>query len=172
MQGARVSLRRMTVDDADTVLRLRAEPGALAQLFSDAPPTREAHLRWLADVESRGDRHEFVIVDLQSGRTVGTIGLSQIDRRHRRAEYGVLIGEPDARGKGLAADASRLLLGYAFGALGLHRVYLHVFADNEPALRLYEWLGFKTEGCLRQHASKGGQLKDVIVMAILATEAA
>lgn len=172
MQGTRVSLRRMTAEDTDTVVRLRSEPGALAQLFSDAPPTREAHLRWLADVEARGDRHEFMIVDRETGQCVGTIGLSQIDRRHRRAEYGVLIGEPDARGKGLAADASRLLLRYAFGELGLHRIFLHVLADNEPALRLYERLGFKTEGCLRQHVSKSGRWRDVIIMAILATEAA
>lgn len=171
IEGARVTLRRMTVDDTDTVLRLRSDASVLTQLFSDAPPTREAHLRWLADVEARSDRQEFVIVERESGRAVGTIGLSQIDRRHHRAEYGVLIGEPAARGKGLAAEASRLLLRYAFGELGLHRVFLHVLADNEPALRLYERLGFKTEGCLRQHVSKAGRLRDVIVMAVLATEA-
>jgi UDP-4-amino-4,6-dideoxy-N-acetyl-beta-L-altrosamine N-acetyltransferase len=171
MDGQRVTLRRMTVADTDTVLRWRRDASVLTQLFSDAPPTREAHLRWLADVEARGDRHEFVIVERESRRAVGTIGLGQIDRRHRRAEYGVLIGEPDARGKGLAAEASRLLLRYAFGELGLHRVFLNVLADNEAALRLYERLGFKTEGCLRQHVSKGGRLRDVIVMAVLATEA-
>jgi UDP-4-amino-4,6-dideoxy-N-acetyl-beta-L-altrosamine N-acetyltransferase len=171
IEGERVALRRMTAEDTDTVLRLRAEPGVLAQLFSDAPPTREEHLAWLAAVDARGDRQEFVIVERRTGRVVGTIGLSQIDRRHRRAEYGVLI-EPAARGKGLASEASRLLLRYAFRELRLHRVFLHVFADNESALRLYERLGFKTEGCLRQHAAKGSQMKDVIVMAILAPEAA
>jgi UDP-4-amino-4,6-dideoxy-N-acetyl-beta-L-altrosamine N-acetyltransferase len=171
MQGTRVSLRRMAAEDTDVVLRLRAEPGAHGQLFSDAPPSREAHLRWLGQLQARGDRHEFVIVDLESARIVGTIGLSHIDRRHRRAEYGVLVGEPDARGKGLAAEASRLLLQYAFGELGLHRVFLHVFLDNEPALRLYERLGFKTEGRLRQHVCKDGRFRDVVVMAILATEA-
>ena len=171
IEGPRVSLRRMTVEDTDTVLRFRSDANVLMQLFSDAPPTREMHLRWLADVEAGGDRREFMIVERESGRAVGTIGLSQIDRRHRRAEYGVLIGEPAARGKGLAAEASRLLLRYAFGELGLHRVFLHVLAENEPALRLYERLGFKTEGCLRQHVSKAGRLRDVIVMAVLATEA-
>lgn len=171
IEGERVALRRMTAEDTDTVLRLRADPGVLAQLFSDTPPTREEHLSWLAGVDARGDRHEFVIVERRTGRVVGTIGLSQIDRRHRRAEYGVLI-EPGARGNGLASEASRLLLQYAFRELRLHRVFLHVFADNEPALRLYDRLGFKTEGCLRQHVAKGNRMRDVIVMAILAPEAA
>jgi UDP-4-amino-4,6-dideoxy-N-acetyl-beta-L-altrosamine N-acetyltransferase len=160
----------MTAADTDDVVRLRSEPSAHAQLFSNTPPTPNEHRRWLADVDARGDRHEFVIVALETNRVVGTIGLSHIDRRHRRAEYGVLLGEPEARGKGYAADASRLLLRYAFEDLRLQRVFLHVFADNAPALRLYERLGFKTEGCLRQHLVKDGRPRDVLIMGLLATE--
>jgi UDP-4-amino-4,6-dideoxy-N-acetyl-beta-L-altrosamine N-acetyltransferase len=167
IEGERVLLRRMSREDAADVVRLRADPEVQAQLFSQRPPTVEEHLRWLADMEARGDRHEFMIVERTSGRSVGTIGLSRIDRVNRRAEYGVLIGEPDARGKGLAAEASRLLLAYAFGTLGLRRVYLHVLARNEDALRLYRRVGFQPEGVLRQHVRKGDELLDVAVMAVL-----
>src|SRR5262245_38986491 len=156
--------------DAEDVVRMRAEPEVQAQLFSERPPTLAEHLQWLADMEARGDRHEFMIVERASGRSVGTIGLSHIDRVNRRAEYGVLIGEPDARGKGLAAEASRLLLAYAFGTLALRRVYLHVFARNSDALRLYRRVGFQTEGVLRQHIRKGCEFLDVTVMAALADE--
>jgi len=157
----------MSREDAADVVRMRADPEVQAQLFSGRPPTIEEHLRWLADVEARGDRHEFMIVERTSGRSVGTIGLSHIDRVNRRAEYGVLIGEPDARGKGLAAEASRLLLAYAFGTLGLRRVYLHVLARNEDAVRLYRRVGFQPEGVLRQHVRKGDEFLDVAVMAVL-----
>lgn len=169
IRGERVALRRMAPGDTDDVLRLRSDPTVLAQLFSDAPLTREGHLRWLADVEARGDRHEFMIVDLASGGCVGTIGLAQIDHRHRRAEYGVLI-EAAARGKGFASEATRLVLGHAFGTLGLTRVSLHVLADNEAALRLYRRAGFEAEGVLRQHVIKDGRARDVVVMAILARQ--
>jgi diamine N-acetyltransferase len=167
IEGERVLLRRMSREDAADVVRMRADPEVQAQLFSERPPTVEEQLRWLADVEARGDRHEFMIVERTSGRSVGTIGLSHIDRVNRRAEYGVLIGEPDARGKGLAAEASRLLLAYAFGTLGLRRVYLHVLVRNEDALRLYRRVGFQPEGVLRQHVRKGDELLDVAVMAVL-----
>ena len=168
IEGTRVRLRRMGREDAPDVVRMRSEPEVQAQLFSEQPPTVDEHLRWLADVEARGDRHEFMIIERTSGQTVGTIGLSHIDHRNRRAEYGVLIGEPGARGKGFAAEASRLLLDYAFGALRLHRVYLHVLVRNEPALRLYRRLGFEPEGVLREHVWKAGGVHDVTVMAILA----
>jgi RimJ/RimL family protein N-acetyltransferase len=106
-------------------------------------------------------------VERASGQSVGTIGLSRIDLVNRRAEYGVLIGEPGARGKGLAAEASRLLLAYAFETLGLRRVYLHVLARNADALRLYRRVGFQPEGVLRQHVRKGDDFLDVAVMAAL-----
>jgi UDP-4-amino-4,6-dideoxy-N-acetyl-beta-L-altrosamine N-acetyltransferase len=157
----------MCREDAADVVRMRAEPEVQAQLFSERPPTIEEHLRWLTDIEARGDRHEFMIVERASGRSVGTIGLSHIDRVNRRAEYGVLIGEPGARGKGLAAEASRLLLAYAFGTLKLRRVYLHVLARNADALRLYRRVGFQPEGVLRQHVRKGDDFLDVAVMAAL-----
>ncbi len=165
IEGERVQLRRLGPQDAADVVRLRSDPDVQAQLFSERPPTVAEHLRWLADADTRGDRHEFMIVERTSERSVGTIGLSRIDPTHRRAEYGVLIGEPGIRGKGLASEASRLLLDYAFRTLGHVRVYLHVFADNEAAVRLYERVGFLREGLLRRHVYKGGRVGDVVVMA-------
>jgi putative acetyltransferase len=44
-------------------------------------------------------------------------------------------------------------------------VYLHVFPDNEAAIRLYERVGFAREGVLRRHVSKRGRSRDVVVMA-------
>lgn len=167
IQGERVLLRPMEEGDTDDIVRMRTEPSVLSELFSDEPPTRESHRQWLVRIRQEGTRQEFMIVEKATGRSVGTIGLSQIDRNHRRAEYGVLIGEADARGKGFAVEASRLLLGYAFGRLGLNRVYLHVFPENEPALGLYRRLGFEQEGLLHQHVYKDGRFRDIIVMSIL-----
>ncbi len=167
LRGERVTLRSLAREDAETIVRWRSDPEVHAQMFAAAPPTLEGHRRWFETVEERDDRLEFVIVENGSGRPVGTIGLSGIDRANRRAEYGILIGEADARGRGLASDASRLMLAHAFRGLGLHRVYLHVFGENEAAIRLYRTLGFAQEGILRHHAVKDGRYRDVVVMAII-----
>lgn len=169
MQGPRVKLRPLDEADTGDVVRWRSTPDILAQMFADEPPTRETHLRWLAGIQARGNRQEFVIVECATGRSIGTIGL-EIDKRNRRAEFGILIGEPDARGKGYAHEAGELILRYAFDDLKLHRVYLEVFADNGPAIRLYEALGFRREGTLRRHALKRGVFRDVLVMAIVKSD--
>ena len=167
IQGDRVLLRPMEKADTDDVLRMRSVPDMLAQLFSDEPPTREGHLRWLEQIQAQGTRQEFMMIERAKGLSIGTAGLDHIEHKHRRAEFGILIGDAEARGKGLAFEAGRLLLEYAFNKLGLHRVYLHTFPDNEPALHLYRKLGFIQEGLLRHHVLKNGQHRDVIVMAVL-----
>jgi RimJ/RimL family protein N-acetyltransferase len=47
---------------------------------------------------------------------------------------------------------------------GMIRIQLSVHADNAPAIRLYEKVGFKTEGTLRDAVLIDGQFKDLIVM--------
>ena len=75
-----------------------------------------------------------------------SLGLRGINWRSRHAEYWIYLGDRLARGKGLAEEASRLLLRFAFGTLGLHRVFLQVNVTNQSAISLYRRLGFVEEG--------------------------
>jgi UDP-4-amino-4,6-dideoxy-N-acetyl-beta-L-altrosamine N-acetyltransferase len=163
-----VRIRPLEAGDAEMVVAWRGRPDVHREFFSDEPPTLESHRQWFESYRQRDDREEFLILD--ADRPVGTVGLSCIDRRHQRAELGVLIGEPSARGRGIAEAASRLILARAFDMLGLQRVYLHVFPENDSALRLYGRLGFQPEGLLRKHVIKDGVFRDVAVMGVLAGE--
>ena len=64
----------------------------------------------------------------------------------------------------------RLLLGYAFVALGLHRVSLRVIAYNERAIRCYLACGFREEGHERESAFVAGQWHDEVIMGVLASD--
>lgn len=173
LTGRRVWLRPMTVNDADDVVRWRNEPCVAEQMFALPPRSREDHLSWFEKMEAGDDRQEFIVMrSLHEAepQAIGTIGLSQINRRHERAEYGILIGEASARGTGLAREASELILDYAFRALQINKIFLHVFANNNTAIKLYERLGFAREGVLRLHARQNEMLRDVMVMGILRNE--
>jgi len=167
-QGLRVSLRELAEEDAPLVVRWRSDPAVASELFSERPPSLREHLAWFRALGP--DRREFMMVTHPENMPIGTVGLSRIDRRHGHAEFGILVGEPAFRGKGYAMEAAALLLDMAFGPLGLHRVYLHVFPENVAAIRLYERVGFVKEGCLRQHVKKGGALRDAMVMGLLSGE--
>jgi RimJ/RimL family protein N-acetyltransferase len=134
------------------------------------PVSEPQHADWLASITTRPDTVIFGIRTAGDDTLVGSCQLHSISHIHRSAELQIRIGETAARGKGYGKNAVQLLLRFAFSDLNLHRVFVHVFADNNPAIRLYETTGFKREGALREAAFIDGKYVDVLVMGILQTE--
>lgn len=65
----------------------------------------------------------------------------------------------------------RAVLAKVFGARGGHRIGFDVTADNARALRLYERLGFRREGLIREcWLRPDGQWADCLLMGLLARE--
>jgi len=113
---------------------------------------------------------DFTIYERATGRPIGSAYLHDIDHRNRTAEFGIVLGEADARGKGYGTETARLMLDYAFTDLGLHRVMLRVYAFNRAGLRAYGKAGFRVFGTRRQCHSMGGRLWDVIFMEATSNE--
>jgi len=112
----------------------------------------------------------FAIVDATSDQHIGNIKLGPIHWIHRSATLGILIGDKKCWGKGIGLEATRLAVEYGFGRLNLRRIDLGVFADHESALRCYERVGFKIEGCMREALFRSGEYKDRIWMGLLRSE--
>ena len=75
-----------------------------------------------------------------------------------------------ACGRGLGTEAMRLILGHAFETVGLHRVWLEVYAFNPRARHVYEKVGFVHEGVQRQALHWEGAWVDCHLMAMLTSE--
>lgn len=112
----------------------------------------------------------FGIVVRETDRLIGSTGLSQIDLRNQNASFGTMIGEKSAWGKGYGTEATRLVVRYAFEELHLNRVQLHVYAYNLRGIRVYEKVGFRREGVLRQAHVYDNRFWDTVVMAMLREE--
>lgn len=143
------------------------------QVLLNAPykPVHEGqHQAWFAAIQQRDDAVIFAIRLPESDKLIGTCQLHSISSVHRSAELQIRLGDVAERGHGYGTEAVRLLLDFAFKDLNLHRVYLHVFATNRPAIRVYEKVGFVREGTLRQAAHIDGRYEDVLVMGILRPE--
>jgi diamine N-acetyltransferase len=134
------------------------------------PLTVEAEHSRYERVTGAPDEIPFTIYERATLRPIGIIDLQEIDYRQRTAEYAIFIGEPEVRGLGYGTEATRLVLGYAFAALGLHSVMLRVYEYNLAGLRAYHKAGFKEFGRWRQSHWMGGRLWDTILMDCLASE--
>jgi RimJ/RimL family protein N-acetyltransferase len=95
--------------------------------------------------------------------------LNQWDAGNRSCNFRTLIG-PAGRNRGLGTEAVRLIVGYGFEQLGLHRISLQVYAFNPRARRAYEKAGFVAEGVLREELRYGDEWIDATMMSILAPE--
>lgn len=134
------------------------------------PISAEAEAAWFDGVVGNAGEVAFTIYERATWRPIGNTGLHLIDHRNRTAEFGLLIGEADARGRGFGTEATRLVLDYAFTALGLHNLMLRVFAYNLAGLRAYQKAGFREFGRRREAVLMGGRLWDVVYMECLAGE--
>lgn len=112
----------------------------------------------------------FGVRESATGQHVGNIALNNIDWVHRKGEVGILIGSSGARGKGYGAEALRLLVGHAFSRLGLNKLTAGYVDGNEGSKRLFESVGFKTEGVLKEDFFLEGEFLDSFRVALLRSD--
>ena len=105
----------------------------------------------------------------RQGSLIGCIDLHQIDWLNGNARIGYWL-DKDYTGHGIMTRAVRLLVEYAFEALDLHRIEIHVATENHRSRRIPERLGFTMEGVLRQVQRMRGAYYDHALYALLRDE--
>ncbi len=160
-----ICLRPMTRDDTELIVRWRNSDEVRKNFIYQELFTKESHENWIKTMVETGRVAQMIICDLETGKPLGSVYIRDIDRRHKKAEYGIFIGEPEGRGRGVGTAAGRLMLRYCFEEEGLHRVFLRVFATNQRAVRSYEKAGFVREGLLKDDVCIEGRYRDIVWMA-------
>lgn len=134
------------------------------------PVTVERETAYYERIATSDTMISFVIYECAGWRPIGTTDLFHVNERNGRADFGIFIGEAEARGKGYGTEATRLMLDYAFVALGLRNVALTVAEWNIAGQRAYVRAGFREYGRRRQCWLMGGRWWDEVHMDALATE--
>jgi RimJ/RimL family protein N-acetyltransferase len=104
-------------------------------------------------------------------RLCGSISIVRVTWAHLRGEVGYWLG-PEARGRGHATRALRLICRFAFDALALERIDLLAATGNVPSQRVAERAGFVREGVLRSYMNGKDGRQDMVAFGLLAREAA
>jgi RimJ/RimL family protein N-acetyltransferase len=179
LTGERAVLRPFVDGDTPALLAALGDPdvriltGSVhdeAAARTPASPQEEKLAgEWYATRNDTDDRLDLAVVDKASGACFGEAVLNQWDPGSHSCNFRILIG-PDGQNRGLGTEATRLIVGYGFEHLGLHRISLEVYAFNPRARRAYERVGFRPEGVLRESLRYGDQWIDATVMSILAPE--
>jgi ribosomal-protein-alanine N-acetyltransferase len=119
---------------------------------------------YVSGVIARKDDAFFAICLSDTGKHIGNIKLGPINKDHRFAHIGFLIGEREFWGMGYATEAVEIVTRYAFETLKLHKVLAGCYANNEASLRVFKKNGFKKEGVqVSQWLCKGKYIDGILL---------
>jgi L-phenylalanine/L-methionine N-acetyltransferase len=159
-----ITIRAAEPEDADDLALLFNAPGVVAGTLQ-LPLTSVEHRRERLAEPPRGTHDMVAVVD---GRVVGMLGLhlEQGARRRHAASFGMAVHD-DFQGQGIGSALMRAMVDLADNWLGLQRVELAVYTDNQAAIHLYQKFGFEIEGTARGYALRAGHYVDALLMARL-----
>jgi RimJ/RimL family protein N-acetyltransferase len=140
---------------------------AVTRFLRSWPMSLDQEFEWYEGMSKKNDMAFFTIYELPSHRPVGGVDLHAIDMRNRTAGLGIMIGERDARGRGLGTEAVRLICDYGFHVLELHSIMLITFGWNIAGQRAYAKAGFREFGRRRQARYFDGRYWDDIYYDLL-----
>jgi RimJ/RimL family protein N-acetyltransferase len=167
-----VNLRPVDESDVDNILSWVNDQTVVGNLavFAGKPLTRVDELAWVRRMRTSTDDRVFTVTASDDGRYLGQVGLHQIFWRSKLGRAAAVISRKDEMGKGFGSAAIARLLDTAFDELGLHKVWLMVFAHNSRSLRTWERVGFQREGLLRDEYFHDGAWHDMVRLGMLSNE--
>ncbi|MFE5900574.1 GNAT family N-acetyltransferase [Streptomyces sp. NPDC056488] len=168
LPGERVSLAMTNRDHLSDYHRWENDPATILGYGTQVTQSWEVRAGgWEGQGRNR-DYAQFEVITTDDQAPVGLTTL-QIDSAVRTAEFVILIA-PEARGKGLATEATSLTLRWAFEYTALRMVWLKVLVANTAGMTAYQKAGFQDAGRLRQSGYWLGRPCDEILMDVVADD--
>ena len=158
-----VVVRKIEVEDAPSFWEALASVARERKyLLRTEPPPFE---RTEAFVRSSVEKNHAHYLAVQGQTVVGEASIIPLSRP-TMTHVGVLgmFVVADYRGRGIGGQLLNRVTEHAWNS-GLKRLELEVYADNAPAIRLYEKHGYVQEGLKRYARLLDEQYQDLIVMA-------
>jgi RimJ/RimL family protein N-acetyltransferase len=173
LQGERVILREHRESDVDDRLRHPIDPeeeDGYGSSWRREWDGRRYHTReHLTAAGGPVDTSSYTWAVEHGSHCIGSAGL-RVDPDQHCATYTVGLFAASLRGRGLGREVTRLVLSWAFGVLGAHRVQLEVLASNSRAISCYLACGFREEGVRREAELYPDGWKDFLLMGVLQSE--
>ena len=170
--GENVRIRAIELDDLEVMAKWRNTSEVMEYFYEKEPLSLEMQRRWFEGYLNRLEKEKCYLIETLSGdKPIGTISLYNIDWRNRHCEFGrFFLCADEMRGKGYGREALELILDFGFNHLNMAKIYCTTYLDNHRALGLYELVGFRRDGVLRQHIFRHGKYVDLAMLSIFSNE--
>jgi len=171
----RLMIRRFSREDLDDIVEFMADPSVSREIRT-IPSGDPGGVAEYVDTQNSyaifeaGKCVDLAVELVENGKVIGLLSLAC--NGQRQGEIGWAIGS-DHRGKGLATEAVRRLISYAFEEREYHRLFAGTVITNTRSWKLMERLGMRKEAhFVKAHAPSdpGREWIDTVRYAVLAEE--
>lgn len=171
LAGGAVALRELELSDAPTLFAMLTTEEVTR--FISPPPTTvegfERFIRWTHSQRAAGKCIVLGVVPAGMSTAIGLFQIRALDPALSTAEWGFALGSP-FWGTGLFLACAQLVLDFAFGTLGVHRLEARAAVQNGRGNGALRKLGAVREGMLRASFLKNGAYHDQVLWSILETD--
>ena len=170
--GERIYLRGLESSDVDGQYPTWLNDEILTQYLEHHvfPYSKASALDYIEGLRHRTNIVMLAIIEKTTDKHIGNITLSSISTLHQSAEFTLILGVSQIHGKGLAQEASTLLITHGFNTMNLNRIWCGTMESNTAMQKLALSLGMKQEGIKRQEVYKNGRYNDTYQYSILKEE--
>lgn len=165
LRGKMVTLRPPTETDLPNFVRWFADREVTRYFTNVVVYSIQQEEDWFKRVAE--DRSTVVWSLEVEGKHVGSIGIRDVDWVHAHGTTGILIGDKEHWGKGVATEAMALRTRYAFRELNLHKLKTYVLMENEASKRALVRSGYRQIGILREEIWRDGRWQDMWIAEVL-----
>lgn len=172
LSTGRLRLRPLSLRDARDMFAYAGDPEVARYTTWEPHQSLEDSRRFLRAVLQQrflGQPVPWGIVELHSGRLLGTAGFVSWRPEQRRAEVGYAIARSHWN-QGYVTEAMRRILEFGWREMQLHRIEARCLTENGASERVMQKIGMRYEGILRGQIYFKGQFRDVKMYAILRTD--
>ncbi len=172
LRGPLVTLRMYSREDSSWI-QSACDRADMARFIPGLPSPytladAEAFVQRAQDAWEQGLSAPFAIT-ATGGRPLGAVGvhLNSADSGHASVGYWL---RPEARGRGAATEAVRLVSAWAFDQLHVERLSLSTHPANDASQRVAERAGYRREGVLRSWQPTPAGRRDSVMFSLLPSD--
>ena len=99
----------------------------------------------------------FAIIEKNEQLHIGNVRLGPINFKLGKSNFGILIGDKNFHGLGIAQEALELLKDFGFNFLKLKKIQIYCVKENNAAMRIYEKSKCEYKGEVKETFDKDGK---------------
>lgn len=173
LEGKKVALYAVEKADLKQLMDWRNNPDFRKHFREYRELSMDMQEKWFYEKVMKDPANiMFSIRNLKSGALMGCCGFVYINYIHRHADLSLYIGWKNSYidNEGYSEDACRVLFDYGFKELALNKIWTEIYVFDKKKKKLYDKLGMKVDGILRQNYFYDRKYWDSYILSVLASD--